>query len=362
MSHLRRLLGEGVISHRVGHGYQLQLPVQAEEAPEPTAPGPGNLPEALWPLMGREALLPALAARLQPGCHVTLLAPGGAGKTTLALAAAQQAAPAFADGVWWVDLAPLRDPAQALEGVVSQGLVNMDGGALLQARDGAAQHTLYTLHETTRLYAAGLLQASDEADAVRAALAQHLCEALPLSDASEQAADRAQAHRMLLDVEHLVEWATPHDAALAARLVEIALRAWRRIGRHALALRMATPLIDPQRTTLPPERQVALQLQLCLIDFELDDYAALMARCDVTEALLARWPDPCQHGVMLSWRGNVMGMQGDLPAAEALYRAAVERCSWPSSWGRCGCGLAPAWRWAWCCSKAAMCAARAACS
>ena len=42
---------------------------------------------------------------------MTLTGPGGVGKTRLALQAAAQVAPRFADGTWLAELATVRDPA-----------------------------------------------------------------------------------------------------------------------------------------------------------------------------------------------------------------------------------------------------------
>ncbi len=76
----------------------------------------GELPHALTRLIGREADIADLVAMLtNPGGRlITLTGPGGIGKTRLALEAAHGAADAYPDGVVFVPLAPLGDPALVL--------------------------------------------------------------------------------------------------------------------------------------------------------------------------------------------------------------------------------------------------------
>ena len=52
----------------------------------------------------------ALASRLSSERIATIVGPGGIGKTTVALAVAERLIASYEDGVWLVDLAPLRDP------------------------------------------------------------------------------------------------------------------------------------------------------------------------------------------------------------------------------------------------------------
>ena len=74
-----------------------------------------NLPLAANPLIGRKKeLADVLQALLDGSRAVTITGPGGVGKTRFALAVAGEAAEAFPDGVWFVPLAALRDPALVL--------------------------------------------------------------------------------------------------------------------------------------------------------------------------------------------------------------------------------------------------------
>lgn len=85
---------------------------QVEQTSRPMIAHFFNLPAQLTPLLGREqdtaqvcALLRRSEVRL-----LTLLGPGGVGKTRLALAAATELYDEFGDGVAFVSLAPIRDP------------------------------------------------------------------------------------------------------------------------------------------------------------------------------------------------------------------------------------------------------------
>jgi predicted ATPase/transcriptional regulator with XRE-family HTH domain len=90
---------------------------QPELLVEKTSQG---LPLALTPLIGREREVAAVGLFLQqPGVRLlTLTGPGGIGKTRLALQVAEELQDKFADGVYLVSLAPVRDPALVLSTIV----------------------------------------------------------------------------------------------------------------------------------------------------------------------------------------------------------------------------------------------------
>jgi predicted ATPase/class 3 adenylate cyclase len=80
-----------------------------------------NLPVSATSFLGREDELAAVVGMLgEPDVRlVSLVGPGGTGKTRLALQVAAEASDAYPDGVFWAPLAPLRDPALVLPAVAA---------------------------------------------------------------------------------------------------------------------------------------------------------------------------------------------------------------------------------------------------
>jgi predicted ATPase/class 3 adenylate cyclase len=89
-----------------------------------------NLPVPATPFVGRKDELAEIAGLLERKNLplVTLTGPGGTGKTRLALQAAAEAAEDYPDGITWVPLAPLRDPALLLPTAAQQLEVNEEPG------------------------------------------------------------------------------------------------------------------------------------------------------------------------------------------------------------------------------------------
>ena len=108
--------------------------VGEREFPPLRAPRETNLPVPATPFVGRETELEEVVELLRRDDIrlLTLVGSGGTGKTRLALQAAAEVADDFSGGVWWVPLAPLRDP-QLLLPTVAAALGITDG-----ASDGIA--------------------------------------------------------------------------------------------------------------------------------------------------------------------------------------------------------------------------------
>jgi len=102
-------------------------PLRAVEA------NPNNLPVALTSFLGRESELATIGTLLERERILTLLGPGGTGKTRLALEAADRALPHYHGGAWFVDLSTVRNADRMIEGIASTLDVRSDGEGSLEA-------------------------------------------------------------------------------------------------------------------------------------------------------------------------------------------------------------------------------------
>jgi Transcriptional regulatory protein, C terminal len=116
---LRRALGDGrggrrYIATSPGQGYRFVAPVTVAEASTPAAAAPTrqnhNLPQQLTRLIGRADPVSRIVARLQRHRLLSIVGPGGIGKTSVAIAVAEASVNTYEHGVWLVDLAPVANP------------------------------------------------------------------------------------------------------------------------------------------------------------------------------------------------------------------------------------------------------------
>lgn len=149
---LRKVLGGGAsgdafIVNIPGRGYRFVAHVLRGPAPASASPPPsiavGNLPAPLSRIIGRDDVIETLGRQLLRHRCLTIVGPGGIGKTTVATAVARAAAASYPDGVWFVGLASLPEPdlvPSAIAAALGISLSGDDivGGLTTWLRDKAA--------------------------------------------------------------------------------------------------------------------------------------------------------------------------------------------------------------------------------
>ena len=98
---------------------------------------PNNLPVQLSTFVGREDEIDEVVGRLDSVRALTLIGPGGTGKTRLAQQAAAKVVEDFADGIWYIELAP----------VIDSTLVAQTVAKVLQIHEQPSQSILETMVE-----------------------------------------------------------------------------------------------------------------------------------------------------------------------------------------------------------------------
>jgi predicted ATPase/DNA-binding winged helix-turn-helix (wHTH) protein len=118
---LRRALADGQCSNRyistvTGRGYSFVAPATRSVGPRTataqySATEPlSNLPAPLMRLIGCDEVIGRISEQLAHHRLITLVGPGGIGKTSIAVATAERLTNSYDHGVWFVDLTAISDP------------------------------------------------------------------------------------------------------------------------------------------------------------------------------------------------------------------------------------------------------------
>ncbi|MFG1962405.1 BTAD domain-containing putative transcriptional regulator [Nonomuraea sp. NPDC049028] len=210
--------------------------------------GPSNLPAPLTSFIGRDDDLARIDTLLATGRLVTVLGPGGAGKTRLAVEAARRHRHDYRDGAWLIDLASVTEPAKVGAAVLAG--IGLRGGALFEARTRVEGDELDVL--TDRLGGREILLLVDNCEHLVDAVA-HLVAAL-LSRCPELRVLATSREPLAVDGEALVPLGPlalpgPDDGVEQARRAASV----RLFTERAAAVR---PGFDVDDTTLPEVRRV----------------------------------------------------------------------------------------------------------
>ena len=103
-------------------------PTYTDFVPPAKRAAAGKLPAESTSFVGRRRLLAEVKAAFANTRLLTLVGPGGVGKTRLALRAGADLQRTVRDGVWFVDLAGLDDPHLVAKAVISSlGVADKSG-------------------------------------------------------------------------------------------------------------------------------------------------------------------------------------------------------------------------------------------
>ena len=198
---------------------------------------PSNLPEAAGPFVGRNDELVEIGELLRDrSIHlITLIGPGGVGKSRLAAEAAAAGAGSFPNGRWWVPLTAVRDAALVVGGI---------GQALGLPEEATAAEVRQLLSDRR------VLLVVDNAEHLLPEVADRLAELLPAS--GQSALMVTSREPMHLEAEHVLrvpvldeadaEWLLLSRAAALGVAVppsEAVTTLVRRLDRLPLALQLA---------------------------------------------------------------------------------------------------------------------------
>ncbi|GEP54622.1 ATP-binding protein [Reyranella soli] len=267
---LRRALGDGpggnhYIANEPGRGYSFAAPVSREQGDasdaRSTADRPAhNLPVSLTHVIGRDEIIAALAAQLRARRFLTILGPGGVGKTTVAVAIADQLSGSYADGVRFVGLGSLLDPdlvAATVRAAFGEAPADADALASLAAalRDKRVLIVLDSCEHVVQAAAAlavtllqaapgvAILSTSREALRAEGEWVQRLPSlAVPPKSASLGAAEALAFAAVQLFSERAA--ASMHGFTLADEDVPVAVDICRRLDGIPFAIELAAARID----------------------------------------------------------------------------------------------------------------------
>ncbi|MBT2380158.1 winged helix-turn-helix domain-containing protein [Streptomyces sp. ISL-111] len=152
---LRGLYGELLHQEPAGPSHPQPAAPELLKPPavrRPHPPAPGNLRARLTSFVGRDGDIATLREDLTRTRLVTLLGPGGAGKTRLSQETAETVTDAWPDGVWLAELAPVDDPDAVPEAVLSalgarETVLRGAGAEELRAADRTGDDPLVRLTE-----------------------------------------------------------------------------------------------------------------------------------------------------------------------------------------------------------------------